>query len=299
MVLAVYGAQNGRQKMMKGWLLATIIAGLAFLGFQVYEFRTFAMEGLGLSTNQFGATFFVLTGFHGTHVGVGVLYLLSLLAASGRRNGMGRDVALHVDIAGLYETALVDLRRRHFRALGWTDEEIEENRAKGNAWVPTRIIEELKPIARSQGLWNLWQPIAHGGSLSNLEYAPLCEIMGRSPFAPEAFNCSAPDTGNMEVLAKYGTPEQQEKLRGIVRDLVKDVGPMRAQHQQAAERARSLLTSPTFDRAELEKLRAQQIATAEQISKRLTQSVGEASDILSPKQRQELISLWEKRPGWR
>jgi heme/copper-type cytochrome/quinol oxidase subunit 3 len=102
MVLAVYGAQNGRPKMMKGWLLATILAGLTFLGFQVYEFSTFAREGLGLSTNQYGATFFVLTGFHGTHVGVGVLYLLSLLAASFRRNGLGADTGFHVETAGLY-----------------------------------------------------------------------------------------------------------------------------------------------------------------------------------------------------
>ena len=88
-------------------------------------------------------------------------------------------------------------------------EEIAENRAKGNAWIPTHIVEELKPKARAAGLWNLWQPKDHGGSLTNLEYAPLCEIMGRSSWAPEVFNCSAPDTGNMEVLLRYGTPEQQ------------------------------------------------------------------------------------------
>ena len=88
-------------------------------------------------------------------------------------------------------------------------EEIAENRAKGNAWIPTHIVEELKPRARAAGLWNLWQPRDHGGSLTNLEYAPLCEIMGRSSWAPEVFNCSAPDTGNMEVLLRYGTPEQQ------------------------------------------------------------------------------------------
>src|SRR3954453_13770733 len=90
-------------------------------------------------------------------------------------------------------------------------EEIAQNRAKGNAWIPTRIIEELKPKARASALWNLWQPKDHGGSLTNLEYAPLCEIMGRSSWAPEVFNCSAPDTGNMEVLLRYGTPEQQKQ----------------------------------------------------------------------------------------
>jgi acyl-CoA dehydrogenase len=90
--------------------------------------------------------------------------------------------------------------------------EIDANRAAGNAWVPTKLMEELKLKARAAGLWNLFLPDSdQGAGLSNLEYAPLCEIMGRVHWAPEVFNCSAPDTGNMEVLARYGTPAQQQQ----------------------------------------------------------------------------------------
>ncbi len=102
MVLAVYGAQHNRPMMMKSWLLATMLLGLIFLGYQVYEFRTFGQEGLTLETSQFGASFFVLTGFHGTHVAVGVLILGSLLLASFRRRGLGSEPGFQVETAGLY-----------------------------------------------------------------------------------------------------------------------------------------------------------------------------------------------------
>ena len=79
-------------------------------------------------------------------------------------------------------------------------------------WRPPPIVDELKSKARSAGLWNLFLPESDlGAGLTNLEYAPLCEIMGRVPWAPEVFNCSAPDTGNMEILDRFGTPEQKNR----------------------------------------------------------------------------------------
>jgi acyl-CoA dehydrogenase len=90
--------------------------------------------------------------------------------------------------------------------------EIAANTAAGRRWTPLQLIEDLKTQARAAGLWNLFLPDSErGAGLSNQDYAPLAEIMGRTPWASEVFNCSAPDTGNMEVLVRYGTPAHQQR----------------------------------------------------------------------------------------
>ena len=91
-------------------------------------------------------------------------------------------------------------------------EQMEEFTKQGNRWQVPEILEDKKKIAKKEGLWNLFLPEnPMGESMSNLDYAPLAELMGRSGIASEIFNCSAPDTGNMEVIAQYGNAEQQEK----------------------------------------------------------------------------------------
>lgn len=114
--------------------------------------------------------------------------------------------ALRTRLAQFFDEHIYPNEQRYF-------EEIAANRRAGNAWVPLKLIDELKPLARKAGLWNLFLPRSTRApeGLSNLEYAPLCEIMGRVPWAPEVFNCNAPDTGNMETLERYGTEAQKDR----------------------------------------------------------------------------------------
>jgi acyl-CoA dehydrogenase len=121
--------------------------------------------------------------------------------------------SMHFD----HSAKVSDLQRR---LSAFMDEHVYPNErtyhhqiADGDRWQPTAIVEELKPKARAAGLWNLFLPESdYGAGLSNVEYAPLCEIMGRVPgFGPEVFNCSAPDTGNMEVLVRYGSEAQRKR----------------------------------------------------------------------------------------
>ncbi len=114
--------------------------------------------------------------------------------------------ALRSELAGFFKQVIYPNEAAYH-------EEIRGNRAAGNPWVSLRIVEELKPLARERGLWNLFLPQSPRApqGLSNLEYAPLCEIMGHVPWAAEVFNCSAPDTGNMETLERYGSEAQKNR----------------------------------------------------------------------------------------
>ena len=91
-------------------------------------------------------------------------------------------------------------------------QQMDANRAAGKTWDPVPVVEELKKKAKTAGLWNMFLPESQRGfGLTNLEYAPLCELMGRSPLGSEQFNCSAPDTGNMETIERYGNEEHKER----------------------------------------------------------------------------------------
>jgi acyl-CoA dehydrogenase len=115
-----------------------------------------------------------------------------------------------------YSEKVSGLRRK---VAAFLDEHIYPNEkryfeqiAEGDRWAAVPIAEELKEKARAAGLWNLFLPDSeYGAGLTNLEYAPLCELMGRSPIGPEVFNCNPPDTGNMETLARYGNAEQKQR----------------------------------------------------------------------------------------
>jgi len=147
-----------------------------------------------------------------------------------------------------------DLQRR---LQAFMDEQIYPNEQRfaeetdSDRWKPARVIEDLKPKARAAGLWNLFLPNdERGAGLTNLEYAPLCEIMGRSVMAPEVFNCSAPDTGNMEVLARYGTPEQKEKwLKPLLEGEIRSCFAM-TEPEVASSDATNIRASITRDRHE-------------------------------------------------
>ena len=126
-----------------------------------------------------------------------------------------KTIELQKRMEAFYATNILPNEKRFY-------DDIEANTKIGRRWTPVQLLDELKPKAQAAGLWNLFMPGERGAGLTNLEYAPLAEITGRIPWSPEVFNCSAPDTGNMEVLAQYGSAEQQAKwlsplLRGEIR----------------------------------------------------------------------------------
>jgi len=114
--------------------------------------------------------------------------------------------AMRADLLRFFEEAIYPAEAEYLR-------ERQRNHEAGKPWTPSQVIEDLKPRARAQGLWNLFLPRSPRApqGLSNLEYAPLCEIMGRVSWAAEVFNCSAPDTGNMETIERYGTEAHKDQ----------------------------------------------------------------------------------------
>jgi acyl-CoA dehydrogenase len=128
---------------------------------------------------------------------------------------MGRDAHGRSKMTFEFSDKVKDLEQRFDLFLAehiYPNERRYHDEIARDRWKPSQIVEELKPKARAAGLWNLFLPNdENGAGLTNLEYAPICEMMGRSEMAPEVCNCSAPDTGNMEVLARYGTPEQKDR----------------------------------------------------------------------------------------
>ena len=116
-----------------------------------------------------------------------------------------------VEARALHDRLKAFMERHVYPAEAEWHAELARNSAAGERWKPLALVESLKRLARREDLWNLWWPHDHGGRLSNAAYAPLCETMGRVHWAPEVFNCSAPDTGNMETLVRYGSEDQKRQ----------------------------------------------------------------------------------------
>ena len=136
-----------------------------------------------------------------------------------------------------------------------TSERFHAQLEAGDRWEEPPLLAELQGKARAAGLWNLFLPDStHGAGLTNLEYAPLCEMMGRVRWSPEVFNCSAPDTGNMETLERYGTPEQKKQW---LEPLLEGHDPLGVRHDRAARRLERCHQHRELDRARRRLLRHQ------------------------------------------